>query len=154
MAEKIMAAKPKPGEGDSVSFSVKDMEVGGQGMKGFYDNILPKTANKLLEKLGSKIEPVVMEKEVPSRLQNYASSFMDWMTVNHPGVSSSDAARAWAMGMDNNSFVKEYYEATKPMEQLGFKITPEMIELVKTKGLPQFAKGGEVSTKDFIQAHA
>jgi hypothetical protein len=132
------------------------MEVGGQGMKGFYDNVLPKTANKLLEKLGSKIEPVVMEKEVPSRLHNNASSFLDWMGTNHPGTSRSDAAREWAQGMDGyiTPFVKEYYEATKPMEQLGFKITPEMIELVKTKGLPQFAKGGEVSTKDFIQAHA
>ena len=150
MAEKVMATELK--DKDSTIFTVKDMEVGGEGMKGFYDNVLPKTANKLLLKLGSKIEPVVMEKEVPSRLQNYASSFMDWMTVNHPEVSSSDAARAWAMGMDNNSFVKEYYGATKPMEQLGFKITPEMVEMVKTKGLPQFAAGGEVTK--FIRAHA
>jgi len=70
---------------------------------------------------------------------------MDWMTVNHPEVNSSDAARAWAMGMDNNSFVKEYYEATKPVKYLGFKITPEMIDMVKTQGLPQFAAGGEVT---------
>jgi hypothetical protein len=154
MSEKIMATELK--DKDSTQFTVKDMEVGGEGMKGFYDNVLPKTANKLLEKLGSKIEPVVMEKEVPSRLHNNASSFLDWMGTNHPGTSRSDAAREWAQGMDGyiTPFVKEYYEATKPMEQLGFKITPEMIELVKTKGLPQFAKGGEVSTKDFIQAHA
>jgi hypothetical protein len=150
MSEKIMATELK--DKDSTQFTVKDMEVGGEGMKGFYDNVLPKTANKLLAKMGSKIEPVVMEKEVPSRLQNYASSFMDWMTVNHPEMSSSDAARAWAMGMDNNYYVKEYYEATKSMEQLGFKITPEMVEMVKTKGLPQFAVGGEVTK--FIRAHA
>ena len=149
MAEKVMATELK--DKDSTIFTVKDMEVGGEGMKGFYDNVLPKTANKLLAKLGSKIEPVVMEKEVPI-WSKHASSFKDWMTVNHPEVSSADAARAWAMGMENNSFVKEYYEATKPMEQLGFRITPEMVEMVKTKGLPQFAAGGEVTK--FIKAHA
>jgi hypothetical protein len=151
-AEKLLSTKI----GESQTLKEEGLAFGGQGMKGFYDNVLPKTANKLLEKLGSKIEPVVMEKEVPSRLHNNASSFLDWMGTNHPGTSRSDAAREWAQGMDGyiTPFVKEYYEATKPMEQLGFKITPEMIELVKTKGLPQFAKGGEVSTKDFIQAHA
>jgi hypothetical protein len=130
-----------------------DLQVGGEGMKGFYDNIVPKTANKLLEKLGGgKVKTIELEKEIPSRLQNYASSFMDWMSTRHPEVSSEDAARAWAMGMDNNEFVKEYYEATKPVKYIGFEITPEMREIVKGQGLPQFAAGGEVT--NFIRAHA
>jgi hypothetical protein len=91
MAEKVMATELK--DKDSTLFTVKDMEVGGEGMKGFYDNILPKTANKLLSKLGSKIEEV---------------------------------------GIDNQPY-------------LGFNITPEMIDMVKTQGLPQFAAGGEVT---------
>jgi hypothetical protein len=148
LAKKIMDGGPQ-------TISGEGLKVGGEGMKGFYDNILPKTANKLLEKLGGgKVKTIEIEKEIPSRLQNYASSFMEWMTTRHPEVSSGDAARAWAMGMDNNEFVKEYYEATKPVKYIGFEITPEMREMVKTQGLPQFAKGGEVSTKDFIRAHA
>jgi hypothetical protein len=151
-AEKLLSTKV----GESQTLKEEGLAFGGQGMKGFYDNILPKTANKLLEKLGSKIEPVVMEGQVPSRLRDDYASFMDWMAVNHPKVNAGDAASSWIwrMGDDRHFLVQEYYEATKPIEQLGFKITPEMIELVKTKGLPQFAKGGEISTKDFIQANA
>jgi hypothetical protein len=146
LAEKIMSGKDQVISGEG-------LEMGGEGMKGFYDNIVPKTANKLLEKLGGgKVKTIELEKEIPSRLQNYASSFLDWMEKNHPGTSRSDAARAWAMGMDNNEFVKEYYEATKPVKYIGFEITPEMREIVKGPGLPQFAKGGEVSK--FIKAHA
>jgi hypothetical protein len=54
--------------------------------------------------------------------------------------------------MDNNQFVKEFYEATKADQYLGFKITPEMKEMVKTEGLPKFAAGGEVT--DFIKRAA
>ena len=56
------------------------------------------------------------------------------------------------MGMDNNQFVKEFYEATKADQYLGFTITPEMREKVKMQGLPKFAAGGEVT--QFIKAHA
>ncbi len=150
MSEKIMAVKP--GE-ESVQFSAADMEVGGQGMKGFYDNILPKTAEKLLKRLGGgKVEPIEVYKNAPSRIPFEADAFLDWMKENYSGVDRADAARAWSMGMDNNQFVKEFYEETKVDQYLGFKITPEMREMVKTQGLPKFAAGGEVT--QFIKAHA
>jgi len=45
------------GAGDTTDFGMKqirteDLKTGGEGMKGFYDNIVPKTANKILRKLG------------------------------------------------------------------------------------------------------
>jgi hypothetical protein len=127
--------------------------LGGKGMEGFYDNILPKTAEKLLKKLGGgKVEPVEVVKGAPSQMPYEANAFVNWMEQNHPGTSRSDAARAWGMGMDNNQFVKEFYEATKSDQYLGFKITPEMKEMVKTEGLPKFAAGGEVT--DFIKRAA
>jgi hypothetical protein len=55
------------------------------------------------------------------------------------------------MGMDNNQFVKEK-NYPKADQYLGFKITPEMKEMVKTEGLPKFAAGGEVT--DFIKRAA
>jgi hypothetical protein len=153
MSEKVMSVKRKPGNWESTIFNVEDMEVGGQGMKGFYDNILPKTANKLLEKIGGgKVEPIEVYKNAPSRIPFEADAFLDWMKENYSGVDRADAARAWSMGMDNNQFVKEFYEETKVDQYLGFKITPEMREMVKTQGLPKFAAGGEVT--QFIKAHA
>jgi hypothetical protein len=139
--------------GGSRVIKTEDMAFGGKGMEGFYDNILPKTAEKLLKRLGGgKVEPVEVVKGAPSQMPFEANAFVDWMEQNHPGTSRSDAARAWGMGMDNNQFVKEFYEATKSDQYLGFKITPEMKEMVKTEGLPKFAAGGEVT--DFIKRAA
>ncbi len=74
-----------------------ELQVGGEGMKKFYDQIVPNTVNKLLKKLGGgKLDTVQLE---------------------------------------------------DGMEQLGFAITPEMRELVKSQGLPMFAKGGAVTMK-------
>ena len=124
MSEKIMAAKPS--EGGSVSFGVKDMEVGGEGMKGFYDNVLPKTANKLLAKLGSKIEPIDFPAKSTMSQEDYAS-YGALLDTGLPGQNPPQ------------------------FQQLGFKITPEMVEMVKTKGLPLFAEGGPVTTSSFIK---
>lgn len=152
MAEKAMTVKSSKGK-ESVEFSAEDMVVGGEGMKGFYDNILPKTAEKLLKRLGGgKIEPIEVYQAAPSRMPFESGAFLDWMEKNHPGTSRSDAARAWGMGVDNNQFVKEFYEATKSDKYLGFKITPEMREMVQKEGLPKFAAGGEVT--DFIKRAA
>jgi hypothetical protein len=150
-AEKLLSTKI----GESQVLRDEGLTLGGKGMEGFYDNILPKTAEKLLKRLGGgKVEPVEMVKAAPSQMPYEANAFLHWMSFRHPGTSRSDAARAWGMGMDNNQFVKEFYEETTPKadQYLGFKITPEMKEMVKTEGLPKFAAGGEVT--DFIKRAA
>jgi hypothetical protein len=150
-AEKLLSTKI----GEWQVLKDEGLALGGKGMEGFYDNILPKTAEKLLKKLGGgKVEPVEMVKAAPSQMPYEANAFLHWMSFRHPGTSRSDAARAWGMGMDNNQFVKEFYEETTPKadQYLGFKITPEMKEMVKTEGLPKFAAGGEVT--DFIKRAA
>jgi hypothetical protein len=55
MAAKIMeATEPK-------EFSGLDLQVGGEGMKGFYDNILPKSLDKLGKKFGAKVGKTEMD---------------------------------------------------------------------------------------------
>jgi hypothetical protein len=112
-AEKLLSTEV----GKSQVLRDEGLTLGGKGMEGFYDNILPKTAEKLLKKLGGgKVEPVQLEF---GELQ-------------------------FGAGAGRHSTVKENY--------LGFKITPEMKEMVKTEGLPKFAAGGEVT--DFIKRAA
>jgi len=90
LAKKIM-------EGGSQTIAGENLNIGGEGMKKFYDQIVPNTVNKLLKKLGGgKLDTVQLQ---------------------------------------------------DGMEQLGFTITPEMRELVKSQGLPMFAKGGAVTMK-------
>jgi hypothetical protein len=46
---------------NQVSYSGLDLQVGGEGMKGFYDNILPKSLDKLGKKFGAKVGKTEMD---------------------------------------------------------------------------------------------
>jgi hypothetical protein len=143
-AEKLLSTKI----GESQVLRDEGLTLGGKGMEGFYDNILPKTAEKLLKKLGGgKVEQV----DIGSSSEK---SF---------GVSFDTASKKWEANLDNKPIgffaSKEEAQAAaqaaydkEKTSYLGFKITPEMKEMVKTEGLPKFAAGGEVT--DFIKRAA
>ena len=44
-------------------FSGQDLKVGGEGMKGFYDQILPKTVNKYVKKWEAKVDETLIKTE-------------------------------------------------------------------------------------------
>ena len=51
-------------------YSGKDLEIGGTGMKGFYDKILPSFINKYLKKYGGKLESKLLsEDEIPENMK-------------------------------------------------------------------------------------
>jgi len=54
LAKKIM-------DGGSQTISGEGLKVGGEGMKGFYDNILPKSLDKLGKKFGAKVGKTDMD---------------------------------------------------------------------------------------------
>jgi hypothetical protein len=118
-AEKLLAEPAKtflPGS-PMQRLSGVDLKVGGEGMKKFYDQIVPATANKLLKKLGGgKLEPIDFPAKSMMSQEGYALTAV-------PG------------------------QKTPKFQQLGFTITPEMVELVKNQGLPMFAAGGAVTMK-------
>jgi hypothetical protein len=145
-AEKLLSTKI----GESQVLRDEGLTLGGKGMEGFYDNILPKTAEKLLKKLGGgKVEQV----DIGSSSEK---SF---------GVSFDTASKKWEANLPNKPIgffaskeeaqaaAQAAYDKEKGgLQYLGFKITPEMKEMVKTEGLPKFAAGGEVT--DFIKRAA
>lgn len=59
MAQKISAIET----GGSKQFSGLDLKVGGEGMKAFYDNIVPKAFNKIGKKFGAFAEPIEVENQ-------------------------------------------------------------------------------------------
>ena len=146
MSEKVMSAKRKPRERESINFEVEDLVVGGEGMKGFYDNILPKTAEKLLKKLGGgKVEPIAMKKRDTGGMSGYEA-------MDRVGIPEDQQEMHWIrLTQEERDNLIERARNTSPT-YLGFKITPEMREMVKTQGLPKFAAGGEVT--DFIKRAA
>jgi hypothetical protein len=57
MAEKVMKSEA------GANFSGGDLAIGGEGMKGFYDNILPKSLDKLAKKFDAKVGKTFIEGE-------------------------------------------------------------------------------------------
>ena len=107
---KDLAEKIKSQVGETAKYSGVDLKVGGEGMKGFYDNILPKTVNKYVKKWGGKVgqasmpDAAVKPKQVESNLIYAAKSFSDngdtkddaliGMRVAYPDAHESDLAKA------------------------------------------------------------
>jgi hypothetical protein len=65
-AQKLLDQQPQSGRNAGTALSMRklegvDLKVGGEGMKGFYDQMLPKMANKLVKPFGSKVEQVNMD---------------------------------------------------------------------------------------------
>jgi hypothetical protein len=59
VAKKLLESKPD-NVGARKLFG-EDLQVGGEGMKGFYDNILPKSLDKLGKKFGAKVGKTEMD---------------------------------------------------------------------------------------------
>jgi hypothetical protein len=125
MADKIMGLdKPQ-------TFSGVDLKVGGEGMKGFYDNMMVKAFNKEGKKFGVKVEPYKLRagREV---------SWEEWMAQEHPNVRPMDI-----IGTPREAQLDAEYEAFLKNgggEQVwSMEIPPEMRAKKKAEGSPMFA---------------
>jgi hypothetical protein len=106
-----------------------DLQVGGEGMKGFYDQMLPAYLNKYGEKYGAKVSPIEVTR--PPRDSTLA--------FGYPGGDDYVAGKiTW------NEFLQQSPHAAKEFStQLhSFDITPSMREEVLTKGQPLYQQIG------------
>lgn len=99
------------------SLSGVDLQVGGEGMKGFYDKILPDYLNTFGKQYGSGVGEIDLitkpEKSVPQ--------------IAAPGLGH---------------FPEPIIEPAQTMKAWSFDITPQLREQIKTKGLPLYSKTG------------
>jgi hypothetical protein len=109
LADKIVAQPPK-----WQTYSGLDLQVGGEGMAGFYDKILPNAANKLGKKYGAKVGV--------TRIRDKAEA--DAFDELNKGQSSQ---------------VGDYDKAYPEVWSL--PITDAMRKEVSEKGMPLFAGG-------------
>ena len=99
-----------------------DLQVGGEGMKTYYDQIVPSTANDILKSMGvtERVRPIGIQLQPNQVASQYESMEL---TGRNPG------------------------DVIKPgtvSEQMGFEITPEIRDYVMNQGFPAFAVGGAV----------
>jgi len=146
VAKKIVAGEGHSGGDDAQSkvLSGLDLKVGGEGMKGYYDQIVPQVANDILKKLGGvKVESVSLPLTTEQRT-------LDVLGAEGELILRTDHdSQAWAVAREHEG---AKVVPTPPAESLpaqqGFTITPELREQVLIEGLPLFSKSSNSGTGD------
>jgi hypothetical protein len=116
------------------NYEGNDLKVGGEGMKSFYDKILPSTASKLLKKF---------DKTAKVEVTDFAN-YKEWYITNR-AESDPTWSEVKKLSKEEQS---EYYEAfredlmanKKPSEQLSFEVTPALRQKSIQEGMPMFKR--------------
>jgi len=136
-------------DGNIRSLSGQDLSVGGEGMKGYYDKIVPKRLQELIKRHDP--EAKVGEHEIPNSgdkpRQGHApvGDIMNW----HPSYSNlsrqEQSARWNEMSPTHRRRLINDYETSQSGDIVGhgIEITPKMRESI-LKGQPAFKRGGAV----------
>jgi len=123
MAEKIAAGG---------NFTGLDLQVGGEGMKGFYDQMLPSYLNQFGKKHGAQVGQV----QVPVGPEPYTMGEV----ASHHGITPEQ----WAAleYTDRQGLEKQFSQARSIRPLHHFPITPTMREELTTKGTPLYQQIG------------
>jgi polyhydroxyalkanoate synthesis regulator phasin len=132
---KEMAKKVMETNGDG-KWSGLDLKVGGEGMRGFYDKIVPAAVNKLLPKLGGgRMGAVNLSDQRFTVSKDSAGDTWGYVDDGGSGESGfATRAEAQAAADADNSL-----ETGRAGEQPGFDITPAIRQKVE-EGLPMFSR--------------
>jgi hypothetical protein len=135
LAEKVMKLPSGKREGSSFlvkRFSGIDLKVGGEGMKGFYDQILPKEISKYVKQWGGQVEKSSIGKP-PSKAFAKATERFEEAKRRH-GAESQQAIEA-LMAIPNESGGAGVSQIWR------VNITPQMREGIKKAGQALFVGG-------------
>lgn len=141
---KEMAKKIVDGDGKDIGhgereFSGIDLKVGGEGMKTFYDKIVPAAIKKLLPKVGGE---QIMEVTLSSERFTGGVSGEDAMKA--AGIPESQRNSYWrGLSQDERDAMieSERQRVSQAKVQSGFDITAAMRKKA-AQGLPMFARSG------------
>jgi hypothetical protein len=137
LAEKIANSPDRQGE-----YTGLDLKVGGEGMKGFYDEILPATANKLVKKYGGRVRQEGVQTSDVSRFELSETSDGRWRVV--------DTSLNQGQGTFIGPIFKSGADAEKWLAENGhtnttahtLDLTPQLKEAAIEKGFPLFQGDG------------
>jgi hypothetical protein len=121
--------------------SGQDLNIGGEGMKGFYDKMVPAFLNKFGKKHGVQVQTGYLPGD-PSERGNAAEA-LGVANVPFAGMTPEQVT-AFNQRLDSHN--------TKPVHT--FNITPQMREDVVKNGIPLYAKGGSVEVRPTIKDDA
>jgi hypothetical protein len=143
MAKKIVGdlAEAKPTQ--VANYNNLDLQIGGEGMKGYYDQIVPQTMNDVLKQLGVsdrvKTIPLKTGRDSIKVVDNYTNEPLPIDFDSYEDASSymGDA------GLGMNEYTINV-NTPDLVQHMGIELTPELKEKLFSEGLPHFHEGGKV----------
>jgi len=131
-AERLMKA---PKAGDHHYLEGENLNIGGEGMKGFYDKMIPAFLNQFGKKYGAQVR----QGSIPRPPENSMA------VAGYPlGEEYMQGRVTWPEFLKRNPRAADEF-STKVHT---FPITPEMREDVTKNGVPLYAEGGSVEGKE------
>lgn len=147
LAAKLMAQKP---QGTLRSLTGQDIKIGGEGMKGFYDHMIPLAMNKIGKKYGVQVTPQTFEIPHPPIT---TADILDDMAARGHSQQQINNLRAGDLVAHKQLMLAERAAQPTPTVNLHtMPITDEMRQDINRNGMPLFAKGGEVDADKNLQA--
>jgi hypothetical protein len=159
VAERMMS---QPSTGTNRILSGVELEVGGEGMKGFYDKMLPDYLNTYGKPYGAQVQ---MD-SVPVSTRDPKFTGWDGGQGDHPFMTSQDLSEPFdgmvellrrnpetgeqelvgrMLRADSEARIAQELQKLDTVNQIklhNFPITPEMRESIKQKGLPLYQQVG------------
>lgn len=153
-AKKLLAATPNANN-KAKRIEGEDLKLGGEGMKGFYDKILPAAANKIIKKMGAKVGvSAVGSREEgssvttgemralgyehhPFQIESDLDTEAGGVDVIYSGLpGQEETVTQFETREDAYDFIEEQMEKLFPrnIESWSFPVTPEMKQQVMGKG--------------------
>ena len=117
------------------------LDVGGEGMKGFYDKMVPDFLNKFGKKYGAQVQPMTIAQKT-----KLSSAPTPQHIATHHNITTQEWSNAPQSYRDDwtRRYAEEKQKLENPINLHSFPITPEMRKDVLANGLPLYAEGGSV----------
>lgn len=136
-AAKLLAA-PVKGRIPSQSLTGLDLKVGGEGMKAFYDKILPNEVQKYVKQYGAKVEKGELDVAPPNAAGRLRYEIVDPRGEVFDAYETYEQAASAAQDAGPGYRVKNLQGGEKtPFWKV--QITPEMAQSIKTRGQERFS---------------
>jgi hypothetical protein len=135
-ASRLLDRKTLNGAGNHV-LEGNDLKVGGEGMKGFYDTMVPKDVAKYVKQWGAQVEKdgIGSERKVLN-----PSDFIEWHRAQNPNATEAQSRIAWAESTGaQRASAKRWKFKDVPIWRVN--ITPQMREGIKKAGQALFVGG-------------
>ena len=139
LAEKLLQ---QPQEFGVHTLEDQDVKVGGEGMKGFYDRMVPAFLNKFGKKHGVQVQPGSVS-IISTPAQHHG------LTESAFQAQSPDEQQRMVR---QHAYVHQGAKTEAPVHT--FNITPQMREDVVKNGIPLYKDGGSVEVKPTVKDDA